>query len=675
MRTITFFLLLISYAFGATFNVNSASQLRQALADAATNGENDTIVLEPGVYRVTDDGIGTFSYQSSEEYNLTIMGNSDYARKTIILDGANKYQILNIQNQKPFTLHLKHLTIVNAKTYGLGGGVHTNGDIFIEDCDISSNTANSAAGFYTSSFALIKDSIIANNKAEGYLGGGGVAGGFAAAKAKIINSIFSNNIAKFGNGGGFVVSSANILDSFFSFNSAHQNGGGFFANEAQVIRSKFSHNDAFAGAGYYANSSTFIKDTNFSDNKALKFGGALFTSQATVVTSRFESDSAQMGGGIFAQEAKVVSSAFLQNRADNNLSAGGGIAVTKDFLSINNTFVDSSITAHGSFVNNIFVDSEILLNGKAKLLSNYIDENKIVSNGYEIAKSDNLDPIMVGDIQLSTDNITLLSNSPAIDAGVNPDSETFKSIFNNQSEYQDVLNLLQKDILGYKRVINGSIDLGAMEFGGSAIANGAPEIFIHLHEPLKTYIPNIIRFSIEAPHGVKELYISNGFKYLKLDTMQREFRVVYDKPGEYVFGIKVVDKQDYIMESFRKFSVVDPNPQEAIEYGKKLCQEDPASCGIDTSTQPEIVVITPKEQVVNVLAQQATFPVAGYFIHYNDPNSLNPLFDWVFVTPNTHVYKLQGLKSNGQFSWSEDLSSAFSSVTVSSDGKTVTFSK
>lgn len=675
MRTITFFLLLISYLFGATFYVNSSSQLRQALADAATNGENDTIILESGVYRVTDDGIGTFSYQSSEEYNVTIMGNSNYARKTIILDGANKYQILNIQNQKPFTLYLKHLTIVNAKTYALGGGVHTNGQIFIEDCNISNNIANSAAGFYTTSVALIKDSILANNKAVGYLGSGGAGGGFAAAKAKIINSIFSNNVAKFGNGGGFVVSSVEILDSLFSFNSAHQNGGGFFANEARVIRSKFSNNDAFAGAGYYAHSSTFIKDTNFSDNKALKFGGALFTSQTTVVTSRFESNSAKMGGGIFAQEAKVVSSAFLQNRADNNLSAGSGIAITKDFLSINNTFVDSSITAHGSFVNNIFVDAEILLNGKTKFISNYIDENKIVSNGYEITKSDNLDPIVVGDIKLSTDNITLLSKSPAIDMGVNPDSETFKSIFKSQNEYQDVLTLLQKDILGYKRVINGSIDLGAMEFGGSAIANGAPEIFIYLQEPLKTYIPNIIRFSIEAPHGVKELYISNGLKYLKIDALQRKFQVVYDKPGEYLFGIKVVDRQDFVMESFRKFSVVDPHPQEAIEYGKKLCQEDPASCGIDTSSQPEMVVVTPKEQIAHVLAQQATFPVAGYFIHYNDPTSLNPLFDWVFVTPNKHVYKLQGLKSNGQFSWSEDLSSAFSSVTISSDGKTVTFSK
>ena len=42
--------------FAQTFNVSTTQELRQALLDAATNGQTDTIILADGTYATTDDG-------------------------------------------------------------------------------------------------------------------------------------------------------------------------------------------------------------------------------------------------------------------------------------------------------------------------------------------------------------------------------------------------------------------------------------------------------------------------------------------------------------------------------------------------------------------------------------------------------------------------------------------
>lgn len=142
MRNMFVSTLLASSLFSATFNVNSITQLRQALEDAAMNGENDIIILAPGRYKVMDDEIGTFTFNDNEEFNLTIEGAAGHSREEIVLDGEEKKQVLNLQNQKFFTVTLKNLTIVNGKGGWESGGVYTSGDIIIKNCIISNNSAS-----------------------------------------------------------------------------------------------------------------------------------------------------------------------------------------------------------------------------------------------------------------------------------------------------------------------------------------------------------------------------------------------------------------------------------------------------------------------------------------------------------------------------------------------------
>ena len=47
--------------------------------------------------------------------------------------------------------------------------------------------------------------------------------------------------------------------------------------------------------------------------------------------------------------------------------------------------------------------------------------------------------------------------------GLNPNSTTFKEIFDNDDIYNQVVELLNTDIDGKPRVVNGTIDMGASE--------------------------------------------------------------------------------------------------------------------------------------------------------------------------------------------------------------------
>jgi len=84
-----------------------------------------------------------------------------------------------------------------------------------------------------------------------------------------------------------------------------------------------------------------------------------------------------------------------------------------------------------------------------------------------VVKKKNLQPASVGDVYLGSDHKTLASNSPVIDKGLNPSSATYKKIIGDDEVYNILLKLLKTDMKGNKRVHNGTIDMGAVEFGSS----------------------------------------------------------------------------------------------------------------------------------------------------------------------------------------------------------------
>jgi len=99
----------------ATFNVSNTPQLRQALLDAALNGQHDTIILAAGVYKTTSDGLGRFRFSDAEDFSLMVTGATSNSGD-VILDGDGIDPVLSLKNsqdQDLYSAEVKNLTIRN----------------------------------------------------------------------------------------------------------------------------------------------------------------------------------------------------------------------------------------------------------------------------------------------------------------------------------------------------------------------------------------------------------------------------------------------------------------------------------------------------------------------------------------------------------------------------------
>ena len=187
----------------ATFNVSTTPELRTSLSTASTNGEDDTIVLADGTYKTTDDGNGTFIYFSNEANSLTLRGSNS---TNVVLSGDSQHQILNHQSTLDAPLILEKLSFVDGNnSTGTGGGVYTEYNIDVIDCNFSNNLAVHGGGFFlapSSSFYVnVDNSYFNNNKALNGNGGGFYAYANVSSYITISNSVFKGNTAS--NGGGF----------------------------------------------------------------------------------------------------------------------------------------------------------------------------------------------------------------------------------------------------------------------------------------------------------------------------------------------------------------------------------------------------------------------------------------------------------------------------------------
>lgn len=79
-KSVALIALAVQSAYGATFNVSNSTELQAALTTAATNGQDDVIVLAPGTYT------GAFDHYTNENYGIVILRGLN--RDTVILNDA-----------------------------------------------------------------------------------------------------------------------------------------------------------------------------------------------------------------------------------------------------------------------------------------------------------------------------------------------------------------------------------------------------------------------------------------------------------------------------------------------------------------------------------------------------------------------------------------------------------
>ncbi|MCP3428125.1 hypothetical protein [Opacimonas viscosa] len=253
-------------SFSATFNVANTPEFRDALKSAATNGENDTIILADGIYKTTDDGEGTFIYLSQETNTLTLQGS---IADNVIISGDNTHRVfhhyLNSAGVMSNALTIKKISFVDGftDTNSYGAGVFTAHDVVVIGCIFKNNDAQvglKVMGNVTS----ITDSQFLDNK------GGGVL--TYSSLVTVSNSMFINN------------------SSIYSTGAISQNKGGGVKG-------------------------LFIEGTLFKDNSSIYSNGGAISAMAptTIKNSIFTGNSAPRGGAIASQSITVLNSIFHSN--------------------------------------------------------------------------------------------------------------------------------------------------------------------------------------------------------------------------------------------------------------------------------------------------------------------------------------------------------------------------
>lgn len=122
-----------------THNVSTATGFRQALLDAASNQAHDKIVLAPGVYKTTDDSLGTFKFLDTESYQLRLQGADS---QNTILSGDNIDKIFDCKSTQPEKLSIDSLTFKDgniSNAYEDASGVYSNMNVLITNSKFLNN--------------------------------------------------------------------------------------------------------------------------------------------------------------------------------------------------------------------------------------------------------------------------------------------------------------------------------------------------------------------------------------------------------------------------------------------------------------------------------------------------------------------------------------------------------
>ncbi len=458
------------------WHVSNVEEFRRALEDATLNGADDIVMLDRGVYRIDADGQGTFKYNDSEEYNVTIRAAAHLPRSAVVLDGNFSDRILWLSNQAHTTITLMNLTLRNGKTQEQGGAVYSQESLRLINTAFTQNEAVKEGGavwLAEDATLLSIDSSFVKNLSHKEGGGFYIRSGSPFPDwVHIIHSQFLQNEAVSGHGGGFAAinydhrSSVVVEKSLFRANQARFGGGfSFRYGDTVVDKSRFYDNHAEAGGALWAytldlNGSVFRRDSSELG------GGAIYAHDAVLNADIIvDNESGDQGGGIWADYLRMANTLLQANTTENE---GASLYVRYDGYLVNNTLIDNNGSAYfrreAILLNNVFQnpksDWELQMGSSGVIVNNYLEESDIDEEGGYVIKKANLQPSEVGPLHFVHGYIPT-AKSPTVDRGLTPDSELFEQIIKDAFTLNFFENALQRDLKGGPRYL---IDIGAVEY-------------------------------------------------------------------------------------------------------------------------------------------------------------------------------------------------------------------
>ncbi|MBI1826165.1 MAG: right-handed parallel beta-helix repeat-containing protein, partial [Planctomycetes bacterium] len=313
-----------------------------------------------------------------------------------------------------------------------GGAASLSGNAMVSDCLFEANSAQ-----FGGAISAGRAHLTINNSRffRNYATNGGSIDLENCPSAKIDSSLFSRNSAEFG-GAAFVRSDATFIDCNFSDNYSQTSGGAvqIAGGNTRFEANRFSNNHSEAGGALEIDSGmTSINDCMLSTNHAA-FGGAISQTGGEMVIEACTiaaNSSNGLGGGVITSGDTTIRNAILWG----NVEDPNGGAYTDELAQVEGIrFVDFSHSCVQGWTGTYGDDT------------NYGDDPMFV---------DPLGP----DHQPRTgdEDYHLSSGSPCINAGANPDPNCGQP---NMPPCPPAA-----DLDGRPRILCGTVDIGAYEFG------------------------------------------------------------------------------------------------------------------------------------------------------------------------------------------------------------------
>ena len=438
----------------SNLNDTGVGSLRDAIANTPAGGIVD---FQPGL-------TGTLTLTSGElliNKSLTINGPGSNAL-TISGGGASRVFDLPLSTS---SISISNLTIANGATSGgttgWGGAIENRGALTVSQCTLTGNFAQFGGGAIDDWGPLnLNGDTFTHNTTTASMGGGGGAIYSSRGVLTVIGSSFSGNS---GQQGGAIINNSgtlNIDTSAFSRNVAGVGGGVFNVfGTGTITNSTFSNNVAgisagFAGGGIAnsGNATLTISGCTINGNTAGAGaipggGGGIYNqdSTLTITNSTISGNNASIGGGIensYSTSATTLSVANSTIAGNTSTNGGGVFNRPKGTLNAFDTIIATNVSPGSADVSGPITSQGHNLIGDATGGSGYGASDLLGST------SSPINPLL-GPLQNNggpTQTMALLNGSPAINAG----STTSVPQWDQRG-------------VGFPRIINGSIDIGAFE--------------------------------------------------------------------------------------------------------------------------------------------------------------------------------------------------------------------